>query len=250
MGRKRTRSGLTDECLILSVEAMARDGVFKKGPGNVWSSTWKNDKGEITSSISYFALLDSQNQLVLQFKYDWTDDSTGARLPTEYPVGVTTTPILYGGSRHWFVCPLAVGGVPCQRRVGRLYLPAGGRYFGCRICYNLTYRSQREHDKRFKELRKLPEDELLHCLWVAMKPVTLIMRAIDNPSKKRSKSLGEQNKRRDAFELSDKLDELTRNMGLKGRAKEAYIDNLHKRIICRVSERFMKEHPFKPTPRL
>src|SRR5262249_38010382 len=29
----------------------------------------------------------------------------------------------------------------CERRVGRLYLPPGERAFGCRSCYNLTYRS-------------------------------------------------------------------------------------------------------------
>ncbi len=35
-------------------------------------------------------------------------------------------------------------------------MPPGGRYFGCRICYNLTYRSCQEHDKRVDALLKLP----------------------------------------------------------------------------------------------
>jgi len=41
---------------------------------------------------------------------------------------------------------LTVNGVACNRRVGKLYLPPGGRYFGCRACYDLAYRSsQRAH---------------------------------------------------------------------------------------------------------
>ena len=39
----------------------------------------------------------------------------------------------YGGRRWWFVCPL-VG-----RRVAKLYLPPGGRLFGSREAYGLTY---------------------------------------------------------------------------------------------------------------
>jgi hypothetical protein len=31
--------------------------------------------------------------------------------------------------------------------VGKLYLPGGGRYFGCRRCYRLTYRSCQESRK-------------------------------------------------------------------------------------------------------
>jgi hypothetical protein len=45
----------------------------------------------------------------------------------------------YGGRRWWFLCPLARndGGPP--RRVAKLYLPPGGRYFGSRDAYGLTY---------------------------------------------------------------------------------------------------------------
>jgi hypothetical protein len=45
---------------------------------------------------------------------------------------VTTRPN-YGGRRLWFVCPL-VG-----RRAAKLYLPPGGRLFGSREAYGLTY---------------------------------------------------------------------------------------------------------------
>ena len=46
-----------------------------------------------------------------------------------------------GGVRWWFLCTLTCDGRYCGRRVGKLYLPPGGRYYGCRHCYDLTYKS-------------------------------------------------------------------------------------------------------------
>jgi len=40
--------------------------------------------------------------------------------------------------------------------VGKLYLPPGGKYFGCRHCYNLTYKSCQESDKRINYYWKNP----------------------------------------------------------------------------------------------
>ena len=75
----------------------------------------------------------------------------------DYHVRLTTTRPRFGGLRWWFLCPLLVQGWPCNRRVGKLYLPPGGRYYGCRHCYDLTYRRVQEHDKRVDFLRKHPE---------------------------------------------------------------------------------------------
>jgi len=44
--------------------------------------------------------------------------------------------------RWWFICPLIVNGRPCRRRVAKLY--GNGRYFGCRTCKGLVYRSSQE----------------------------------------------------------------------------------------------------------
>jgi hypothetical protein len=59
------------------------------------------------------------------------------------------------GLRWWFVCPLIGQGRTCARRVGKLYLPPGSRYFGCRHCHELTYTScqeSRKHDSLFRHL--------------------------------------------------------------------------------------------------
>jgi hypothetical protein len=53
----------------------------------------------------------------------------------------------FGGQRWWFTCPLSVNGRVCQRRVGKLYLRPGSKFFGCRKCHQLSYRSSQEAHK-------------------------------------------------------------------------------------------------------
>src|SRR6185369_10508511 len=72
-------------------------------------------------------------------------------------VRLVTTQPNYGGVRWWFVCPLTTRGQACNRRVMKLYLPPNGHYFGCRHCYDLTYRSRQQSDKRVAWLRRNPE---------------------------------------------------------------------------------------------
>jgi hypothetical protein len=75
----------------------------------------------------------------------------------DYKVCLQTTRPCFGGLRWWFTCPLLRVRRPCNRRAGKLYLPPGGRYYGCRHCYDLTYQSCQESDKRVSVLRKHPE---------------------------------------------------------------------------------------------
>jgi hypothetical protein len=42
--------------------------------------------------------------------------------------------------------------------VAKLHLPSGGRYFGCRRCYDLTYRSCQESHKYDSLYRTLADD--------------------------------------------------------------------------------------------
>ena len=67
--------------------------------------------------------------------------------PVEVPLRLVVTRPPLGGTRWWWCCPLAVDGRPCGRRVQKLYLPPSTRFFGCRSCHRLTYRSSQEHDK-------------------------------------------------------------------------------------------------------
>lgn len=63
---------------------------------------------------------------------------------------ITKTPTISGGWRYWFRCH------SCYKKVAKLYLPLGGRRFGCRKCHDLTYRSQKQHDKTLDKYLKSP----------------------------------------------------------------------------------------------
>jgi len=73
-------------------------------------------------------------------------------------VNLLATNTNFGGKRLWFECPAFIHGNACKRRVGKLYIPPGGKYLGCRHCYCLTYRSSQEAhypERLAKELAKL-----------------------------------------------------------------------------------------------
>jgi hypothetical protein len=65
----------------------------------------------------------------------------------DYKVRLTTTKPNYGGLRWWFLCPLVRPDGGPQRRVVKLYLPSGAKYFGSREGYGLTYTSCQESGK-------------------------------------------------------------------------------------------------------
>ena len=62
----------------------------------------------------------------------------GTKHEFDYYVRIETTPCYFGGKRWWFRCP------GCNRRCRIIYQPPGARVFACRICHNLTYKSQQE----------------------------------------------------------------------------------------------------------
>ncbi len=70
----------------------------------------------------------------------------GLKQRVEEVVHLQITRPNFGGVRWWFCCPYMVDGEECGRRVGKLYLLPGGRYFACRRCLDLTYEScQKSH---------------------------------------------------------------------------------------------------------
>jgi hypothetical protein len=128
-GKKAT----VEESLVVAMCGFR--GRLYPGASGVLTWTWT---GGNKSSVGYFV--------------DWTND--GPRLTLHYrrndredvqiSVRLQTTPTQFGGERMWLTCPLIVKGVACNRRAGKLYLPPGARYFGCRTCHQLTYRSCQE----------------------------------------------------------------------------------------------------------
>lgn len=93
---------------------------------------------------------------------------SGDKIDIDFEVKLTKSTLSWGGERYWFLCPLQ----NCNRRVGCLYLPPGGRYFGCRHCYELTYRSSQEShmsDGLFMRLAASMQDEYPGMSWKDVK---------------------------------------------------------------------------------
>ena len=107
------------------------------GPGSAGTFTWTHASGG-KASVGYFVTWDSDTPTVT-LHYRW-EDGENIRIPVRLQATLPT----FGGRRWWFTCPLILDGVACKRRVGKLYLPPGARYFGCRHCHRLTYRSSQE----------------------------------------------------------------------------------------------------------
>ena len=116
---------------------------------------WKGDinwsyNGNPSGKIGYVVVLkNSIPEITLQY----TVVKSGKEM--DYPIRLTTTDLYWGDKRWWFICPLIKNGKPCFQRVGKLYLPPGYEYFGCRNCYELTYTSCQEshkYDSLFKKI--------------------------------------------------------------------------------------------------
>ena len=133
-----------EECYSLNVDQLRKAGIIPHW--GTWCNkahgwVWKSSSGERLASVGLEvrALNDDARSLTVRYSVNGE--------PVELEVWLDSTPQHFGGSRWWFTCPLLLRGVPCRRRVGRLYLPPGGRYFGCRHCYDLTYESAQEAHK-------------------------------------------------------------------------------------------------------
>ena len=130
-----------EDCRSVSISFLKKGDYFcgYRSGGIVW----KNCYGEETSSIGVaVSTMDGDNYV--RFQYTTTDRNTGEKTEYDYKVRLTTTRCNFGGVRYWFVCPLTRDSVYCGRRVAKLYKAPGGKYFGCRYCYNLSYESRNE----------------------------------------------------------------------------------------------------------
>lgn len=101
--------------------------------------------GGYASGMLYLTINDDQKTDLLQYEIHLRLESPYIRLhcnwiteKVDYRIFLTSTRPNYGGFRYWFSCPI------CSKRVWKLYLALGSKYFLCRDCQNLTYTSCRE----------------------------------------------------------------------------------------------------------
>lgn len=98
--------------------------------------TWTRPNGSVIATIGFRITIVGHPTIMISYRRN--DEEV------DIPVDLQTTATQFGGRRYWFTCPLIVNGVPCERRAGKLHLPPGWQYFGCRKCHKLTYRSSQE----------------------------------------------------------------------------------------------------------
>lgn len=142
--------------------------VFKQNiqVGQSGQITWSRE-GKKISSIGFQVKGGSESPLNLWLIYTITRGED-EKIDCNYPIRLTTTPLPWGGVRHWFICP----GVGCGRRVNVLYLAPKQDYFVCRHCNRLSYRSRQQgyEDRAFYgRLAGLVQDLYPGITWRTMK---------------------------------------------------------------------------------
>lgn len=165
------RKWAVENCHVLDVAALRRAGVLAAGDraGSLALGGY-TPRGTVDYAVT---VGETGGVLRLVYRLPKTDERF------DYPVRLEPTPCRFGGRRWWLVCPLAVEGKACGRRVQKLYLAA--RYFGCRSCLGLTYASTQASDSRVyaaardedrvgypeREVRALSATALIFALKVA-----------------------------------------------------------------------------------
>jgi len=131
-----------EEVKSIDIRQLNRWGVLN--PGYVGSLNWTCN-GEPSGDIRYRV---EHGSIVLIYRYRECEEEWES---VEERVQVDWTGCNYGGNRPWFICPIS----GCGRRVALIY--AGGKYFGCRHCYELAYSSQNEglYDRMARKARKI-----------------------------------------------------------------------------------------------
>jgi hypothetical protein len=152
-GKKDT----VEDSLVVAMKDL-RKRLFAGAAGTL---TWTWASGN-KSSITYY-VTGSADWPTVHLHYRWRDTED-----VNSPVCLEATPTQFNGRRWWFVCPLIVRGIACNQRAGKLYLPPGAKYFGCRKCHDLTYRSSQEAHQTERLFGRLGFDAEIAKLWERM----------------------------------------------------------------------------------
>lgn len=137
-----------EECRHLDVDEIK---AITEHPG-ARGSAWWGDREDPAASITVEAagerdLGEETRAARLRLSYTLSGGDMDESEDIEYAIPLEYTACNFGGYRPWFRCPGSVDGVPCNRRSRKLYLPLyarGARYYLCRECYGLGYRSSRD----------------------------------------------------------------------------------------------------------
>ncbi|NUO79351.1 hypothetical protein HUU05_04685 [candidate division KSB1 bacterium] len=165
---------ICDDALRLDMTELRRLGLLQRTERHGIVLRWR--RGEQVIARMYCALRSlSASAALLRLSYDISETSRESK-GFDYEILLVKSKCYFGGVRDWFMCPLSKEGRPCGRRCRVLYLPHGAQYFGCRLCYELTYESRQRHRNRFYEGIAKPwdkRDKAREKLLRARKPKTM-----------------------------------------------------------------------------
>ena len=129
---------------------------------------WLGSPGSRAGTLGWGAATGGRYEAEVRYELEIGENAGSVRLryeptripgePLDYRVPLVATPCRLGGRRWWFVCPLTRDGQGCGRRARKLFLV--GRYFGCRACHDLTYRSRQRSDARAYALARRGVDAI------------------------------------------------------------------------------------------
>lgn len=144
--RYRSKQPTTDDVFQLSTKFLKEHDYFKADiRTGIVTWTQRDAFGEYKDEVSIRTETQGDEGFI-EFAYDMHLPDCEPE-PLKYCAKLTATPCHYGGRRWWFVCPLSRDGEACGKRVGTLY--RAGKYFGCRHCHQLAYKSQ-NINRRYK----------------------------------------------------------------------------------------------------
>jgi hypothetical protein len=118
-----------DRHFLASIARLQRAGIGHAGHVLTW---YRGDHKIAACGVAFYLPPDGHIGMVLS--YSLNGDPRRQAITIDW----TATPF---GRRPWWQCPL------CRRRCARLYNPQGHSWY-CRRCWNVTYTSSNESDKR------------------------------------------------------------------------------------------------------
>lgn len=140
-----------DRLFRISVFGLNRIGLFQPGIMGATDIDWE-DSG--TRKLKILATTFYKENMYVRLMYSLRQEES---VTSEFNLRISldTTVCHYGGSRFWFICPFCTGHGKSDnlgRRVAKLYFT--GRYFMCRYCGELTYKSRKisGFDRQFGKL--------------------------------------------------------------------------------------------------
>lgn len=165
---RKNRRNAVAECFAIRVQDLLNDRELVRDVAGV--NRWTDQSGSLWLEVSFLAVRNDVRGARLYLAY-FPPGCHEKRDEVVLPISLQQTRPYFGGVRYWFTCPIVADGVPCLRRVAKLFLPLGARYFACRHCHELIYRTEPDPleraDAHIEVLRKRLERIMSAQLWAA-----------------------------------------------------------------------------------